>query len=161
MAEPWFNTLTPEARAAQIEKMKAGRARKKEERKHLPAVVELQHPTDYDPLESLRATQWQEQSESYLRRAIMIIDEAKERAANRLRIIVDKRSGEFCGNPKCARPFGNIRHFGELSFHDPLIANNIRVLRACSPACYAVIQGIMATEKQTALERQHSKFSHA
>jgi hypothetical protein len=142
--------------------MQAGRAKKKAERaanppspETIPAIIDTR-----DPLTALREVEWGRKDERELRWACGILDEAKERAATRLRLLADRRTGELCGNPRCGKPFNNQRHFGEISWFDHQ-AHGIAVLRACSPACYSAIQGISEQIKRDALEREHSRFSHS
>lgn len=155
----WMDTLSPEAKAAHVAKMQAGRAKAKERKAGELTLPAVPVRADGSAMEMLRAVDWNLKTEAQLRSAIPLLDQAKEKAAVRLRILVDRRTGESCG--ACNGPLPKTgRHFGEISWHDHEI-NGIRVLRACSPGCYSKIQAIAEGIRRGAQELQHSRLSHA
>jgi hypothetical protein len=155
----WMDTLTPEAKAEHIAKMQAGRKNAREKKAGELVIAAPPMRADGNPIEGLRMVDWHLKTEAQLRSAIPLLDEAKERAAVRLRILVDKRTGESCG--ACGGPLPKTgRHFGEISWHDHEI-HGIRVLRACAPGCYSKIQTMAEGIRRGAQELAHSRLSHA
>lgn len=155
----WIENVTPEERAAHMEKMRAGRKAAKEDK----IVGELIEPpqSENGVLGALDDINWHGQSEGFLRYAVGLLDKVRGGASEALSAAIDRRTADYCGNPNCKNRLpANGRHAGELSWNDH-VTHAIKVLRACSPGCYPAISAVARQHDFQKQEERHQRVSHA
>lgn len=159
---PTFAQMSPQQRQDHLEKMRAGKKKKRETRAGEAVLSKADQSNGAGHLGVINAElsqlDWKTLTQMQIRQMLPVLQQAVEQGQQALRKMQQDEGGDRCS--ACKNTFVNGRFFGQQQWHDHL-TGGIAVLRSCSPACQTKIERMADDIKKKTVEAEHTRFNRA